>query len=901
MAMDAATFGRRIALSKTTKFKPSDVARALLAQGMNPHSLTEAFDASGTEALVAAVESSKLRWARHADIDQRAALYAQALSGKPYLEWLDFAERAEQLDQERLYAPIWTAVNAHLDTSAHSIPELVEQLGIARFGKRPIVGDAFCGGGSIPFEAARLGFDAVASDLNPIACMLSWGALNIVGANAETRTRIDVAQANVAAAVDAEISALQIEHNARGDRAKAYLYCLETRCPQTGYLVPMLPSRVISRPRKIVAALEPDDVGKRFNIRVLSGVSDPEMAAAETGTVGDGDLVVSLNGETYRTPIKTIRGDRKDTSDGGGNSLRLWTKEDFMPMSSDIFQERLYAVQWITRETLGTSRQETYIAAVTADDLARERTVEELVRKDFAAWQERGFIPDMPIEKGDETTRLFRERGWTHWHHLFGPRELLTHALFASRRSAATALGDAKALDWLNRLCHWHTTWEKPENLFYNQAFNTFFNWGVRAFTMDALARRPEVPIEFVAGKGEVHCAGANVLNVDSDYWITDPPYADAVRYEEITEFFIAWLRKNPPEPFKDWVWDSRRALAIKGSGESFKTEMIAAYKNLAAHMPDNGRQIVMFTHQDAEVWADMAAIMWGAGLQVTAAWYVATETTSELKKGGYVQGTVLLVLRKRLEDQAGYRDEITQEITAEVARQIESLTGLNDRAVAHGRSENLFEDADLQMAGYAAALRVLTAYSRIDGEEMAAYAARPRVRGRTDPVKEIIDFAADAANSNLVPREFPRDTWATLTPDERFYFKMVDLEAVGLKKLDNYQNFAKAFRADWEPLMASREPNSARLKTSAEFGKTQFGDGFGETSARAILWAMHQLQEEDANGKAVLEELRTTPRYYDRREDLKAITIYLGAKRADPEGEAARTLAELIENERLG
>ena len=75
---------------------------------------------------------------------------------------------------------------------------------------------------------------------------------------------------------------------------------------------------------------------------------------------------------------------------------------------------------------------------------------------------------------------------------------------------------------------------------------------------------------------------------------------------------------------------------------------MVDAYRAMAEHMPDNGLQIVMFTHQDAGVWADMAAIMWGAGLQVTAAWYIATETTSEIKKGGYVQGTVLLVLRKR-------------------------------------------------------------------------------------------------------------------------------------------------------------------------------------------------------------------------------------------------------------
>jgi hypothetical protein len=34
-----------------------------------------------------------------------------------------------------------------------------------------------------------------------------------------------------------------------------------------------------------------------------------------------------------------------------------------------------------------------------------------------------------------------------------------------------------------------------------------------------------------------------------SDLFVTDPPYADAVMYHEITEFFIAWLRKNPPPP----------------------------------------------------------------------------------------------------------------------------------------------------------------------------------------------------------------------------------------------------------------------------------------------------------------------------------------------------------------
>ena len=70
---------------------------------------------------------------------------------------------------DRVHDHIWPGVNQHLGTQAQSLPELVEQLGIMRFGHRPRVGDSFCGSGQIPFEAARLGCDVYASDLNPVA------------------------------------------------------------------------------------------------------------------------------------------------------------------------------------------------------------------------------------------------------------------------------------------------------------------------------------------------------------------------------------------------------------------------------------------------------------------------------------------------------------------------------------------------------------------------------------------------------------------------------------------------------------------------------------------------------------------------------------------------------------
>jgi hypothetical protein len=109
-----------------------------------------------------------------------------------------------------------------------------------------------------------------------------------------------------------------------------------------------------------------------------------------------------------------------------------------------------------------------------------------------------------------------------------------------------------------------------------------------------------------VCGSVQIRPGPAQTSAQTSDVFITDPPYADAINYHEITEYFIAWLRKNPPPPFDQWSWDSRRDLAIKGRDEDFRREMVAAYSAMTKCMPDSGLQAVMFTHQDAGVWADL-------------------------------------------------------------------------------------------------------------------------------------------------------------------------------------------------------------------------------------------------------------------------------------------------------
>lgn len=837
----------------------------------------------------------------------------------PFNEQVRAAKRPEEIG-DSLFTLVWGQVNAHLGTSAKSIPELVEQMGIARYGHRPKVADVFSGSGQIPFEAARLGCDVYASDLNPMACLLTWGSFNIVGATAKKLANLNMAQKKLVEKVQQEIDELDVETDGEGWRAKAYLYCVEVICPESGWLVPVLPTLIVSASKFVVVSLIPVKEKKRYEIEVRYCKDKSEMEILDQGTFSDGYLVHNpFPGQEYRVKISSIRGDirvGRDTT----SSLRKWTKSDFIPEKDDIFQERLYCIQW-EKEVNGKSRLETEFRSITEADLERETKVIEYVGSHLKEWQEKGYIPDMVIEKGYNTDQPIRERGWTYWHHLFAPRQLLMLGL-----TKETLLSDpefskelyvsfSRLLDWSTKLCRYGTgaARESIAQTFYNQALNTFYNYGVRPFSFAAkylLEKTYNFPLP---GEAFVNCHPAQNLEVENDIYITDPPYGDAVKYEEITEFFIAWLRKNPPKEFSHWTWDSRRSLAIKGEDEGFRTGMVAAYRKMAQKMPDNGLQLLMFTHQSGAIWADMANIIWASGLQVTAAWYVVTETDSALRGGSSVKGTIILILRKRHQALETFRDDLGWEIEEAVKEQVESLIGLDTKVRAQG-VEGLYTDADLQMAGYAAAVKVLTAYSRIDGKDMVTEAEAPRQKGKKTFVDELIDFAVQTAVQFLVPVGFEKSEWQKLEAIERFYLKMLEIEHQGAKTLDNYQNFAKAFKVHhFDQLMSdSSKANSSRLKTSTEF-KSAMMSGEAEmagTPLRAILYALFELSKEVEVDDVLLHLMENCPNYLPNKPLLAKMADYLAEKREglkdtktfNPELEAscARVLAEAIRNQRL-
>lgn len=860
----------------------------------------------------------KLSWHKDVSEDEKHELAAGLFDAQSYKELAGAkgTSRAEEI-ADQVSTHIWPTVNAHLATKATSFPELVEQLGVMRYGHRPTVADTFSGSGQIPFAAAQLGCDVYASDLNPVACMLTWGAFNIVGVPEEILGSLKVRQSSLIAKVQSDIDALKVEADGNGWRGKAYLYCLEVICPSSGWRVPVLPTFLVSKGKGSIVKLIPDFKNKRYDIVVTNYATGEELKAADKGTYLKGNITHVVNGVEHVNSISAIRGDYSVVVNGKKiikNKLRLWGKSDIEFSKSDIFNERLYAIQWNKDD--GSARPLTEFRSVTNADLERELTVSNYVKAHLTEWQANGWVPDLQIETGDKTDEPIRTRGWTYWHHLFNPRQLLVCAKARALCSAMDYPGLARVLNVSSRLCMWDVNpgpgrTGKTAGAFSSQSLNPLFVYGCRnaAWALELLATSKS--------QSKIHCNfhianhPAEEIAEPVDIFVSDPPYGDAVKYEEILEFFIAWLRKSPPADFANWIWDSRREIAVKGEDHDFRLSMVAAYKRMTHCMPDNGTQILMFTHQNGNIWADMANIVWASGLRVTAAWYLVTETDSGLREGSYVKGTILLVLRKRLGAMRTNQTDLAYELEEEVAEQIKRLTGMNDAVTSdakRAKDGNLFEDADLQMAGYAAALKVLTKYSIIDGKDMTQEALRPRVAGQTSLVEGLIEFAVNTANKALFPRGLPESVWHDLGPAERFYLKMLEQESHGLNTLDNYQNFAKAFAVkDLGAMMASEKANKAALRSAKEFAKSEMNQAseLFETPTRAALYALMDLQA----GKDLeivlkgLEQNLKVGTFYSARDTLVAIARFVAkmvAVMRPEEASAARVLADGIENQKM-
>ncbi len=789
-----------------------------------------------------------------------------------YDEKIALCMRPEQL--ENLDDTVWDEINDYLDTRAHNLDELIEQLSEKKYGRNVVVGDAFCGGGSIPFEASRIGCNVYASDLNPIAATLTWADLNICGASNQEYEKLLSFMTETYKSVEDEVTKLGIEENDEGDRALSYLYCNEVICPECRWSVPVLPSFVIgARAGKVIAKINECD--NRIKIEILSNVSDSDFKKAkDSGTIKNNLLICPHCGKT--TPISSIRKDRVNENGDTVSGLRQWGPKDYKPREDDVYHERLYAVRYEKRDG---SR---YYTEPSERDYRNEKIIADIVESEFDKWQDEGLIPAVKIESGYNTDQIIRERGWNYWHQLYNERQLFILSRFASRIRKAKSpieivggiLGLNKCVDFCSKLCRWDPSTDKIAQTFYNQAFNTLMNYGTRSLRMLSDPWNYSINRYKRTKETTVELRDARSITQECDLWITDPPYADAVNYHELSEYFLAWDKKHLNQAFSSWYSDSKRVLAVRGD-DKFSNTMIEIYSNLCTHMSEDGKQIVMFTHSNPSVWAQLAIIMWKSGLRVTAAWNIATETEAVgLKNGNYVKGTVILVLKKQDSSDIAFLDEINADIRNEVKKQIENMQMLDDK------EEPNFSDPDYVLAAYAASLKVLTAYAEIEDLDLD-YELNQAIKNPTgSKIVAIIENAKKIAYDCVIPTEIDSYMWRDLTNAEKFFIKGLESEKRGDYSISTYQEFARGFSiGGYSQLMANEKANSARLKTPFEMASRSMNDvpDFESSLTRIIFTGIYVGIKEDMNPSRGLDFIKNElPNYWDKREMIQQILSFL-------------------------
>jgi len=113
--------------------------------------------------------------------------------------------------------------------------------------------------------------------------MLTWGAFNIVGGTHTSREQLRRDQQSLLEKVKADIDRMSVETDGCGWRAKVFLYCVEARCPQTGWMLPLLPTLAVSKGFKVIVELVPDPVNKRYNIIIHKNVDEKNFREAKKG------------------------------------------------------------------------------------------------------------------------------------------------------------------------------------------------------------------------------------------------------------------------------------------------------------------------------------------------------------------------------------------------------------------------------------------------------------------------------------------------------------------------------------------------------------------------------------------------------------------------------------------
>ena len=600
----------------------------------------------------------------------------------------------------------------------------------------PLVVDPFAGGGSIPLEALRLGCEAFASDLNPVACLILKVMLEDIPRHgpglAEELRRVG---GEIKQQAEQELADLYPK-DPDGATPIAYLWARTVRCeaPNCGAEIPLMRSFWLCKKAKRKRALrhrvercegEPPSV----EFEVFEPKADKEVSG---GTVARARATCLCCGAVL--PPERVR-------------AQLAAEQGGADVIFDAEGRRTGGARMTAVVTIKPGQAGRHYRLPTDADYAAVRKAQERVAQVLEEWERSGKqglcpVPDEPIHQDKRGNFWVVNYGPTTFGDLFTVRQKV--ALVALRRLTASIETHRQALSLaLTRaanagcsLCRWHTTRENHEGVFSRQALPLVWDYsegnpfsdstGGYAGALGWIARVAEVWPQ--SNTGQVQQADATdhpLPDQTAGVWFTDPPYYDAVAYSGLSDFFFVWFKRTLPshpllhDPFdpSNTVTPKKRELIVDTRGFSvgvhtsdfYEEGMVRAFAEGRRILSEDGVGSVVFAHKTTEGWEALLSGMIRGGWTITGSWPIATEMASRLRArdSAALATSIHLICRPRPEDAPiGDWADVLRELPIRVADWIERLQAEGIRG------------ADLVFACIGPALEIFSRYRTVETAE---------------------------------------------------------------------------------------------------------------------------------------------------------------------------------------
>ena len=517
--------------------------------------------------------------------------------------WVDLS-LAEQRRQ-RLFAFLMRIIRWDASTDQDALQIAQSLIRAATAENPPSLLDPFCGGGSIPLEAQRLGLTSFASDLNPVAVLISRAQIQIPAsfafrppinlANRErgigtpwrgaTGLASDVRhygrwmQEESRRRLDSLYPRAQVSEEGRLVEAPvlAWLHCRAVRCPNPacGALMPLASTWwLFSRAGKR-AWVEPVVDHRDRTVRYTVRTGEPDVRQVDAITAGS--VFTNEEGKKVKATFRcvacresVVRGAYIDAEAEAG---RMTTVP--LAMVAEIGRRRVYLpsdeIQLAALARAEQRRAEPEIASLVPDEPARGtfasnahgRVYGFKTFSDYFTARQLVILATFTMlvgEAGEQAHRDALDAGLEEGLPLHqGGSGALAYA-----QAVATYLGLAvsRSLLFHSSLARWRPGEGKSAQSFGMQGVAIAWNFaevnpfagaggdfdGIVEGVAQVLERLPAIPIGYA--KQEDARTAANAAG--QPLICTDPPYYNNVSYADLADFFYVWLRRSLGDVFPD-------------------------------------------------------------------------------------------------------------------------------------------------------------------------------------------------------------------------------------------------------------------------------------------------------------------------------------------------------------